>query len=97
MIEIFALVYLSKKIGLIAVQKGQKPGTWKVYTVLAWFGMEVLGGIIASLFFGAENIIPLMLVAIPFAIGGYHIVKTILEKMPDANNDINQIGEHLEY
>ena len=97
MIEIIALIFLTKKIGILALRKGLKPGIWKLYTVLAWFGMEILGGIVGIIIFGENNIIPDMLIAIPSAIGGYHIIKTILEKKPDAHNDIHAIGENLEY
>jgi hypothetical protein len=35
-------------------------------------------------------------VGIPCAIGGYHIVKSTLDKKPDIyNEDINQIGDNL--
>ena len=94
MLEIIALIFLTRKIGDIAIRKGLKPGMWKLYTVLAWFGMEFTGGMIGMLIF--DDLLMALLVAIPCAIGGYHIVKTILDKKPDMMEDFQDIGEQLE-
>ena len=92
MLEILALIFLTKKIGAIAEKKGLKPGTWKFYTVLAWIGGELTGMIIAMTLFG-KDIISLMITGIAGAIGGYLIVKAVLEKKPDSfEEDINKIG-----
>ncbi len=94
MLEIIALIFLTRKIGDIATRKGLKPGMWKLYTVLVWFGMEFMGGMIGMLIF--DDLIMALLLAIPCAIGGYHIVKTILDKKPDMMEDFQDIGEQLE-
>ena len=92
MLEILALIFLTKKIGAIAERKGLKPGTWKLYTVLGWIGGEITGIIIAMTLFSTD-IISLMITGIAGAIGGYLIVKLILEKKPDSiEDDINKIG-----
>ncbi|HOZ51810.1 MAG TPA: hypothetical protein PLU17_08135 [Chitinophagaceae bacterium] len=96
MLEIIALIFLTRKIGDLAITKGLKPGTWKLYTVLAWFTGEILGIMIGFAIFGQEKMIMAVLVGIPCAIGGYHIVKSTLDKKPDIyNEDINQIGDNL--
>lgn len=51
LIEIIALVFLCRKNGQLAAQKGLKPNNWKLYTVLAWLGAEFIGWIIAVMIF----------------------------------------------
>jgi hypothetical protein len=96
MLEIVALIYLTRSIGQLALNKGLKPGTWKLYTVLAWFTGEITGLIIGFTMFGVERPIMALLVGIPCAVGGYHIVKATLERKPDVFvDDINQISDNL--
>lgn len=93
MLEIIALIFLCKKNGDLAFRKGLKPGTWKLYTVLAWIVAEIVGVIIGMMIFGQENLIGLMLLGLACAFGGYLLVRAILEKKPDPiEEDINSIG-----
>jgi hypothetical protein len=92
MLEIVALILLTRHIGKIAQKKGLKPGTWKLYTVLCWIAGEITGMIIAMLLFG-DDIVSIILTAIAGAVGGYLILKSVLEKKPDTvEDDINKIG-----
>jgi hypothetical protein len=94
MLEIIALIFLAKEIGRIAVDKGLKPGTWKLYMVLAWIAGEFVGAVIGVLIFGVDNLISVELVAVTGAITGYIILKNNLSKKPDLlDDDINQIGQ----
>lgn len=94
MIEIIALIFLTKEIGKIAASKGLKPGSWKLYTVLAWLGGEFLGLIIALMMFRPDNLISIMLVGLAGAFTGYLLVKNSLLKKPDNwQDDIDQIGD----
>lgn len=93
MLEILALIFLTRKIGALALTKGLKPGTWKAYTIAAWFIAEILGFVIGVVLFGADNMIGLMLFALCCAVGGYLFVQATLQKKPDNfENDINNIG-----
>jgi hypothetical protein len=93
MLEIIALVFLTKNIGSLAQRKGLKPGTWKLYTVLCWFGAEILGALIGILVFGSENIVGAVLLGLACAVGSYFVLKANLDKRPDAmDDDINRIG-----
>lgn len=93
MLEIIALIFLTREIGKIAANKGLKPGTWKIYTVLAWIAGEFIGAIIGVLIFGTNNFFSVVLVAIAGAVTGYLILKANLSKRPDLlDDDINQIG-----
>jgi len=93
MLEIIALIFLTKEIGKIATAKGLKPGTWKLYTVLAWIAGEFVGAIIGVLIFGTDNFFSIALVAIAGAVTGYVVLKANLSKKPDLlDDDINQIG-----
>lgn len=94
MLEIIALIFLTKEIGKIAITKGLKPGKWKLYLVLAWFFSEIIGFSIGIVIFGINNMVSAALVGIAFAVTGYFIIKSSLVKRPDAlEDDINQIGQ----
>lgn len=94
MLEIIALIFLTKNMGQLAAQKGLKPGTWKLYTVLAWFGAEILGVIIGMSIFGEEGLIGAIVLGLGCAIASFFILKTQLSKKPDAvmEEEINRIG-----
>ena len=93
MLEIIAIIFLSKKNGKLAVQKGLKSGTWILYSVLAWIGLEVLGVLVGIMIFGEENVIPIYLLALILAVSSYFLIRSILEKKPDVlDDDINRIG-----
>ncbi len=99
MLEIIALIFLCKKMGKLAIQKGLKPGVWKLYTVLAWIGAEMFGVLLGMTFYTQENDIKenflgIMLIGLVSAFGGYLIIKSVLEKKPDSfdEKDINSIG-----
>ena len=94
MLEIIALIFLTKKIGETAYRKGLPAGRWKLYTVLAWFGFEIAGFLLGAVLFGTENIFGVILFAIACAVGGYLVIKAQLDKMPDSiDDDINHIGQ----
>ena len=94
MLEVIALWFLTKDIEKKALLKGQKPGKWKLITILAWFGAELFGFLIAVQIFGTGNIIGLFLIAMMCAVGSYLFVKAQLEKMPDQmQDDIENIGK----
>jgi hypothetical protein len=48
MLEIFALIYLTRRVGDIAREKGRKAGWFKFMTVVLWFGCEIGGGIVGA-------------------------------------------------
>lgn len=93
MLEIIAIIFLTKKIGRLAEQKGLKPGPWKVYTVLAWIGSELVGIVIGFLIFGQSSVGPAILLGYTCAIASFFILKANLNKRPDNfEDDINKIG-----
>jgi hypothetical protein len=93
MLEIIALIFLTKNIGALAQRKGLKPGTWKLYTVLCWFGAEIAGAMLTVIFLGEEAILFAVLIGLGCAVGSYFILKANLSKRPDAMEDeINRIG-----
>lgn len=96
MLEIIALIFLTKEIGNLALQKGLRSRTWKIYTVLAWLTGEFAGAIIGILIFDTNNFVSIALVAVGGAVTGYLILKTNLSKRPDAIDEIDQIGNNLE-
>ena len=93
MLEIIALIFLCKKNGELAARKGLKPGTWKVFTVLAWLVAEIAGMLVAISALGTGNLIGTMAIGLFCAFGGYLAIKYTLEKKPDHfEDDINKIG-----
>jgi hypothetical protein len=83
MLEIIALVFPAGQMGKLAARKGLKPGMWKLYTVLAWIGGEIIGILIAVVGFHNEDYISMLPLALAGAFGGYLIIRAILSKMPD--------------
>ena len=95
MLEIIALIFITREIGKIAAAKGLKPLIWKIYVILAWVFFEIWGFMIALLFFDVENYFSIMMVGLMFAVTGYLWIKARLNKIPDNNiiDDINRLGE----
>ncbi|MEO6538337.1 MAG: hypothetical protein ABIT07_05890 [Ferruginibacter sp.] len=94
MLEIIALIFLTRQIGTLAYRKGLKPGKWKLYLVLAWFVFEIFGFILGMALFGLDNLVGLMLLGLISAVGGYLLVRARLLKMPDGfDEDIDRIGQ----
>ena len=83
MLEIIALVFLTRKIGDLAERKGLKKGWWKFYTVICWFGGEIIGIVLSILIFQTDDTFALLPLGYAFAIGSYFILRTVLSKKPD--------------
>ena len=93
MLEIIALIILSRKNGKLAVQKGLKSSTWIFYNVLCWIAFEVVGVVVGIMTFGEENVLPIYLLALALAVSSYFLIRSILDKKPDTiDDDINRIG-----
>jgi hypothetical protein len=93
MLEIIALILITKHIGKLALQKGLKPLPWKVYTIVCWIIFEIIGLAFGMFILGQEGLMPLMLLGLTSAFGGFLLVRAILQKQPDSNNeDIDRIG-----
>ena len=94
MIEIIVLIFLTKEIGILAMQKGLKAGWWKFYLVIGWILGEFIGLIIGVMIFGQDNIVSVMLTAIAVAVSSYFIIKNYLNKLPDFmdEEEIDRIG-----
>ena len=95
MLEIIALIYLTKKIGTLALDKGQKEGKWKLILVLAWIAAEITGIIIGKIIFGKEDLVGSILIGLGCAGTSYFLVHGYLTKMPAniSDDDINNIGQ----
>ena len=95
MLEIVALIFLTKEIGKLAHNKGLKALTWKIYTIVAWIVSEIIGVFVGVMIFGVNNIFSVVMVGLTFAITSYFIIKAQLNKLPDYfDDDINRIGEN---
>lgn len=95
MLEIIALIFLTREIGRIAHDKGLRPVTWKIYTVVGWIVSEIIGVIAGVMIFGQDNLFSIVLAGLTFAITSYFIIKAQLNKLPDHfDDDINRIGDN---
>jgi hypothetical protein len=96
MLEIIALIFITREVGKLAEAKGLKPFIWKIYTITGWIVSEVLGVFVGVIIFGTDNIISVMLIGLTFAITSYFIIKAQLNKLPDQHfdDDINNIGNN---
>lgn len=94
MIELILLFLLTKNIGVLAERKGEQPGKWKVITVLSWIACEIIGLMLGLMLLGQRNLLGLMFFGLFSAFGGYLLVRYVLEKKPDATNDIDNIGRN---
>lgn len=107
MIELFALIFLCKNIGNLALVKGVNVLKWKLITIGVWFLTEFIGLFLGMLFFGTSALANvknlksidtgllygLMAIGLISAFGGYLMVKATLQKMPDSfDEDINKIN-----
>jgi len=93
MLDIIVLIFLTRNMGALAVKKGLKPGTWKLYTVLNWFAAEIAGGVLGLIIFGKENYVAAIVMALGCAVASYFILKANLSNRPDdMDDDINHIG-----
>lgn len=94
MLEIIALIFITREIGKLAASKGLKPLTWKIYAVLAWIIFEIWGFMIALMFFEKDNLFSIMMVGLMFAVTSYFLIKARLNKLPDNrfDDDIENLG-----
>ncbi len=93
MLEIIALIFITRHIGKLAIQKGLKPGTWKGYTIICWFVFEITGIALGMFLLNQTDIIALMLLGLVSAFGGYLLIRSVLQNKPDhtTDEDINRI------
>jgi membrane protein DedA with SNARE-associated domain len=70
MLEILALVYLTRKIGRMVEEKGRKGGWYKALTVFLWIGGEIVGAVLGAILAGGEESILLYLFALMGAAAG---------------------------
>lgn len=83
MLEILALIYLTRKNGAIAEKKGKKPGLYKLLTVLLWFGGEVFGAILGAVIAGGGDAMgAVYLFALVGALVGAGLSRLIVNKLP---------------
>ncbi len=91
MLEIILIIWLSKKIGTIAVKKGHKPGGYKAVFVILWIIGEISGAIIVAIITNDDGLM-LYLGALLGAAGAAMISFTIVNGLSDkSNNEMDQL------
>lgn len=96
MLDIILLFILTKKIGVLAEQKGEKALKWKIYTILLWLGIEIIIITVCLAVMGVDNIIMAGLFGIAGGYLGYLIIKEMLSKKPDQENELDSLAGHLD-
>jgi predicted membrane-bound dolichyl-phosphate-mannose-protein mannosyltransferase len=95
MLDIIILILLMPKVRKLADRKGLKPSLWQVYTVLAWFGAELLGVTVSFFFFGDE-LFPAAVIGLGCAGTSYFMVQGIMQKKPDPfDDDYRNLGSDM--
>lgn len=61
MLEIFLIIYLSKKLGKIYEDKGYKKGWYIAMFVISWIVFEVSAMIVGFIILGEESFIPYLI------------------------------------
>lgn len=83
MLEIIILYFLAKNTGNLAIKKGLPPLRWKITMIVTWIIFELIGLFFGLSFFGSDNLMGLMAIALASAFGGYLLIRYILENKPD--------------
>ncbi|RYY46132.1 MAG: hypothetical protein EOO06_15140 [Chitinophagaceae bacterium] len=96
MLEIIILVFLVVHVGNKARRKGLNVMRWRVLMIAAWVAAEFLGLMLGVMILGynTSNLLNLMVIGLVSAIGGFLLVKYNLDKYPDLDDDINNIGNN---
>lgn len=98
MIEIFCLVTFSRKLGPLALRKGESKGKWITLFVISWLVAEFLGVFIGIIIFGEDKIAEPAVTGYILAFSSFFVIRAILNNKPDAQTYeqlIDQIGtEH---
>ena len=95
MLEIIILIYLTREIGRLATRKGLKSTAWKIYLILGWCSLELIGSLLGLMIFGMHNLISVMLVGWAFAVTSYFLIKARLHSLPDSfEEEVNKIGSN---
>ena len=94
LVEIISLIFITRAIGKLALQKGLKPRTWKIYVIAGWFAAEIIGVAVGLFVLNSFDLIALSLLGWISAVGGFLIVRAVLQNKPDEapEDDINRIG-----
>ncbi|MEO9211466.1 MAG: hypothetical protein ABI208_10225 [Ginsengibacter sp.] len=87
MIDIIALIFITREMGKLAAQKGLKPMTWKIYSIVGWIFFEIMGFIVGFMFFDMGNLFSVFIVGLMFAFTSYLIIKRQLSSLPDKNDE----------
>lgn len=83
MIDIIALIFITREMGKLAAQKGLKPMTWKIYSIIGWIFFEIMGFIVGFMFFDIQNLFSVFIVGLMFGFTSYLIIKKQLSSLPD--------------
>jgi hypothetical protein len=94
LLEIILLVYFSRKIRGLAVNKNESKGKWTFILIITWILSEILGIVIGLFLFGQENLIMTAVVGWAFAVSSYFLVWASLNSVPDTSYDqmIDEMG-----
>jgi small-conductance mechanosensitive channel len=70
MLEIIAIISVSRTIRAIALEKGLKPSKYIIILIALWIGFEMLGGILGALLFG-PGLESYLIAIVGAGVGGY--------------------------
>lgn len=89
MLEIIALIWLTRRIGEIVKEKHRKSGWYKFMTVALWFGCEIAGAIVGGIIVGLTGSPDALIyvIALAGAAAGAGIAYLIARSVPPLQPD----------
>lgn len=94
MLEIIILIFISKKIGALALAKGQSKNAWVTASVILFFICEIIGLTIGFVVFDKRDLLPAALIGYGVAFTSYYILRFMLNNRPDVEN-IEQMIDNI--
>lgn len=88
MLEIFLVIYLSRRIKNTLAPKGYRAGIWQFWTFMVWYGLEFIGAFV-SMYLGSETIIALIS-GVLCAVGGSIALQKYAQSLPDISSNADQ-------
>ena len=94
-LEILRLIFLCQDMRELAIEKGESPGKWILYTLLVWPGIELTSVAIWYYFKGMHLLIGGLFIGISLAHLVHRVVKYQLNQKTDLHweNKIDEIGK----
>jgi purine-cytosine permease-like protein len=90
-VDIIIMIILARYMGKIAASKGEPVSKWRWRVILNWLALEIAGFALSMMI--VQNLYLNAIFALFCGFGGYLIVKSRLDQIPDKDDWADHIGE----